>query len=115
MTQKVTKNDRFNQLLAIDEVGANQELCEFILHEQDLLARKHNGKSTPTKTQLANESTKTAIVGVLNATPEGIRATELANALDISVQKCTALLRQLVLEGRIVRNQDGKVVTFTVE
>lgn len=109
---RITKNDRFNQLLAIDEVGANQELCEFILHEQDLIARKHNAKSGPTKTQLANAVTKVEIVEVISDGTH--KATDIANTLGLSVQKVTALLRQMVLDGTVQRVENGKVVTFTL-
>ena len=37
---KVTKNERYAQLLAIEAVAQNAELVAFIEHEQELLAKK---------------------------------------------------------------------------
>lgn len=113
-TPRVTKNDRYNQLLAIDEVGANQELVEFILHEQDLLSRKSKADGTPTKAQRLNEAVKSDIVGVLAASDEGLRSGEVATVLNIPVQKSTALLKQLVDAGTVTRETVGKVTTFTI-
>ena len=53
---KITKNDRYNQLLAIEEVAANPDLVAFIEHEQELLARKNatkNGKQTKAQAENA--------------------------------------------------------------
>ena len=54
MEKKITKKDRFNQLLAIDGVSANDELVAFIQHEIELLEKKA-GKSGSTKQQKENE------------------------------------------------------------
>ena len=55
-TIKITKNDRYNQLLAIEEVAANPDLVAFIEHEQELLSRKNatkNGKQTKAQAENA--------------------------------------------------------------
>jgi CRP-like cAMP-binding protein len=121
-SKRITKRDRYSELRDLVAAGMlegnispedGNDLLEFIRHEIELLDRKHNASGTPTKTQLANAVIKTAIVDVLNATPEGLRARAIADTLDISIQKCSALMRQLVNEGVVRRDEDKKVVTFT--
>ena len=44
---KVTKKERFAELLAIPAVASNQDLVDFINHEVDLLTRKNaSGEKT---------------------------------------------------------------------
>ena len=40
--KKLTKRDRYAQLLALNEVKANPDLVAFIEHEVELLARKNS-------------------------------------------------------------------------
>lgn len=115
--KRITKRDNF---LALSRVVVNSNisddekvrLSEFISHEIALLDKRH-AKSGPTKAQRLNEGVKTDILNTLSDS-EGLRATEIANALGLSVQKVTALLRQMVEENLVVREQDKKVVTFRV-
>ena len=83
----------------------------FCAHEDALLTKKHS-KSGATKSQKLNEGVKVDILATLDPT-EGKRSTEIAAEVGISVQKCTALLRQMVEAGTVVRSVDKKVVTFT--
>jgi predicted Rossmann fold nucleotide-binding protein DprA/Smf involved in DNA uptake len=88
-----------------------EDAVAFCNKEIALLNKKHAKSSQPTEGQLANIALKEDIVAELTSP---MRATEIANELNISVQKCSALLRQLVADGRVVRNEDKKVVTFSV-
>jgi len=114
--KRITKRDLFERLFEVvaDGDAPDKELlCDFINHELVLLAKKHNIKSGPTKTQLENMSIKEDIVNILVDSPDGgFTATHVANALGLTVQKVTALLKQLTIEGRVGRVQDGKKVTF---
>ena len=55
--------------------------------------RNAKRKNTPSKTALANEPIKAHIVEVLTDTPQS--ASEIAEKVEISTQKCSALLRQI--------------------
>ena len=55
--------------------------------------RNARRKNTPSKTALANEPIKAHIVEVLTDTPQS--ASEIAEKVEISTQKCSALLRQI--------------------
>jgi uncharacterized protein YpuA (DUF1002 family) len=55
--------------------------------------RNAKRKNTPSKTAIANEPIKAHIVEVLTDTPQS--ASEIAEKVEISTQKCSALLRQI--------------------
>lgn len=125
---KVTKLQKFEMLrnwiteienAALDESielteGQPEELTmliEFIDREMELLRNKRNKASgKPTKTQAANEGVKEQILETLAA--GRMTATEVGNALGISVQKASALLRQLKEENKVVRIEEKKKVYF---
>ena len=113
---KVTKRERFNQILAIADVQANEELVDFINHEIELLDKKRTGKKQ-TKTQEANEKIKALIVNTLNGN-DPMTVTELLGTgvfeAGTSNQKISALLRQLVNDEVVVKTIDKKVSRFAV-
>ena len=109
-TNRITKKDRYNELLNIAEVAANPDLVAFIEHEMELLARKNatpSGEKKPTKTQIANEGIKEEILETLNGCAEGVTCSELLklnpSLSEYSSQKIVALIRQLVTEGKASR------------
>lgn len=109
-TNRITKKDRYNELLAIEAVKANPDLVAFIEHEMELLARKNatpSGERKPTKTQIANEGIKAEILETLNDCTEGVTCSELLKLnpalAEYSSQKIVALIRQLVAEGKASR------------
>lgn len=89
-------NREFYQAV-INEV-ANDELKTFA---QDAIAkldkRNENRSNKPSKTQIANEPIKKAITELLTDKP--MSATEIAEKVEISTQKASALCRQLVNDG----------------
>ena len=125
---KVTKLQKYEMLrnwiteienAAIDESielieGQPEELnmlIEFIDREMELLRNKRNKASgKPTKSQKENEGVKEQILETLAA--GRMTATEVGNALGISVQKASALLRQLKEENKVVRIEEKKKVYF---
>ena len=117
MEKKITKVDRFNQLMALDEVKANADLMAFCEHEIDLLQKKSSSKK-PTKVQEENEVLKNKIVEVLGTFENGATVSEiLATGGDftgMSNQKISALVRQLVLDGTVVKTTDKKKSIFSV-
>lgn len=108
---KVTKRERFAQLMAIveaSEVANATELKEFIEHEVELLNKKNSRTGKPTKTQVENEAYRGQIVSILERTGKPMTVTQLLAESELnglSNQKVSALLTQL---------RDGKVVVRTV-
>lgn len=76
------------------------------------LAKRGSGKHGMTKTQKENEVLKDRVIEIL--ADGGMTATELAHEMDITVQKVSALLGQLVKAERINRVKEGKVTRFEV-
>ena len=98
--KKLTKRDRFEMLLTMDEVKADAGMVEFINHEIDLLARKNASDKKPTANQVANDGYKDIIFAELSANPDRLyTVTELIKGVDglgdLSNQRVSALLRQL--------------------
>lgn len=116
MNKKLTKRDHFTALLALAEVQNDQTLVDFINHELDLLAKKNSAERKPTAVQVANEGIKTAILSALSETPVTISelqksAPELA---ELTNQRISALVRQLVNDGSVVRSEDKRKAYFAL-
>ena len=117
MEKKITKVDRFNQLMGLDEVKANADLMAFCEHEIELLQKKSASKK-PSKKNEENEVLKGKIVEVLGTFENGATVSViLATGGDftgMSNQKISALVRQLVLDGTVVKTTDKKKSIFSV-
>ena len=113
-TKKMTKKDYFNQLkknypLTEDEVN-------FINHEIELLDKKNTSEKKPTAQQKANETLKEAILkniksnvqytitAIIKTVPE---CAELTN------QKVSAVVRQMVEKGSLIRTEEKGKAYFT--
>lgn len=118
MTKKLTKKDHFNALKAIPEVAQNEVLMAFIDHEIELLNRKNStatGEKKLTATQVANEELKTAIL-------EGMTANrlytitelmkEIPECAELTNQKISAIVRQMVKENTVNRIEDKRKALF---
>lgn len=110
---KKTKKVFFNEILAV--VKGNVELENFINHEIELLDKKSNNK-TPTKVQVLNENLKEIILNVLVENAKAMTISEIQaskNELtELSNQKISALLTQLISEEKITRIVDKKKAYF---
>lgn len=116
--KKLTKKDHFNTLKAIPEVAQNEVLMAFIDHEIELLNRKNStatGEKKLTATQVANEELKTAIL-------EGMTANrlytitelmkEIPECAELTNQKISAIVRQMVKENTVNRIEDKRKALF---
>jgi predicted transcriptional regulator len=114
MTNKMTKRDYFNRLLTI--VAGDVELEQFITHEIELLDKKSSGRK-PTKDQKENVEIKKEILSVLSD-GGNMTVTEIQKNSEIlgelSNQKVSALLRQLVEAGKVVKTTDKKKSYFSL-
>jgi DNA-binding transcriptional ArsR family regulator len=108
---RVTKRDMFVEIAnALEANGAPIEMVEFVDHEIALIDKRKSAPRKPSKNQVENENLKAQIVDELPA--EGATATEIANGLEVSVQRTSQLLRQLVDAGLVTR-VEGKGKTKT--
>lgn len=112
---KKTKRVYFNELKEI--VKDNKELVEFLNHEIELLDKKANSKA-PSKTQIENENIKKVIVSVLTDSDKPLTITEIQNSsnslVELSNQKISALLTQLINEKVVVRTIEKKKAYFSI-
>jgi hypothetical protein len=105
-------------LKAIPAVAENAMLVEFIDHEIDLLSKKNAGEKKLTPQQVANEAIKQAVLDTMSANPARLfTITELTKEVpnlpaDMSVNRMSALVRQLKDEGKVVRIEDKRKALF---
>lgn len=108
----MTKVEMFNAIANVPAVAEIDGAVDFLHKEAEMTAKRNARKSTtPTKTQRENEGVKENIVAFLTGS-EGNTATEIGKALEISTQKASALLRQLIAEGKVEKNMVKKVAYF---
>ena len=116
-TKKMTKADKFAMLKAIPAVADNEMLVEFIDHELGLLAKKNSAEKKPTAQQTANK-------GICDAIVEGMKPNrlytvteiikEISACADLTNQRVSALLRQLVEGGKVKRTEDKRKAYFSL-
>ena len=115
--QKLTKAQKYAMLKAIPSVAENSILVEFIEHEMELLAKKNSAEKKPTAQQTANEVIKSAIVEGMEKGKK-YTITELIKSVpacaDLTNQKVSNLIRQLVTEGKVVRIEEKRKAYFSL-
>ena len=116
-SQKLTKAQKYAMLKAIPSVAENSILVEFIDHEMELLAKKNASEKKPTAQQTANEGIKSAIVegmeeGKLYTITDLIKS--VPACADLTNQRVSNLVRQLVSEGKVVRTEEKRKAYFSL-
>jgi predicted transcriptional regulator len=116
--KKLTKREKFEMLKGIADVKANPILAEFIDHELELLAKKNSTDKKPTAVQIANEGIKEVIYSTLSENGGKMTITDLmkANAElgELSNQRISALIRQLVADGKVERVEEKRKAFFKI-
>ena len=114
-TTKLTKAQKFDMLLAIEEVKTNPILVEFINHEKELIAKKNAADRKPTKTQVANDELRKQILDFMEI-GKAYTASEIQKALGVekyTLPKVTAVLRpMLTVTAKEEVNPDGVIERF---
>lgn len=114
---KLTKAQKFAMLRAIPAVAENAMLVEFIDHEVELLTKKNSAEKKPTAQQVANAGITTAIIegmepNRLYTVTEVIKS--IPECADLTNQRVSALLRQLVEAGKVKRTEDKRKAYFSL-
>lgn len=114
MANKMTKKDYFNAILAKYPLTEDEQ--KFVKNELDLLAKK-NASKKPTATQVANEGIKTAILDNLDVDAK-YTITDIMKAVpecaDLTNQKVSAIVRQMVDDGAMVRVEEKRKAYFKI-
>ena len=115
-TVKVTKKMRFEEMKAIFEAQGDIVHAEFCQHEIKLLDKKNSKTSGKlTKTQKENEAIKTEILEGLEGKMTITEMTKNIPAIEgMTNQKVSALIRQLVKEGKVVRTEEKGRAYFEI-
>lgn len=115
--KKMTKKEMYAQLKA--KYDLTEDEIKFIDHEVELLEKKNSGTKKPTATQVANEGIKAEIVAYLEDAEGGKTVTEIQKAVEVcnelSNQKVSALIRQLVEDGTVTKTVDKRKSYFSID
>ena len=116
MANKITKREVIGMMMKEEVVKANPTYVAYLENELALLNKKAQNKKT-TKTQEQNVSIKATILEVLATIGRGT-VTEIQNGnaelSALSNQKVSALVRQLVEAGKVVKTVDKKKSIFSL-
>lgn len=107
MANKMTQKDYFNAIIALAQENGRDDLVAFCNDRIEKLGRKSTSKK-PTKTQVENDGIKVTILNVLAELDAPTTATAIATdpRVNVSNQKVSALLRQLIETGEVVKTTD---------
>ena len=110
----MTKRDYFTAILSKYDLTADEKA--FVEHELELLAKKNSAEKKPTALQVANDGIKSVIVDVLTDNGGLMTVTDIQKSCDelaeLSNQRVSALLRQLILDGKVERVEDKRKAYF---
>ena len=112
MANKMTQRDFFNEAIKVFEVAGRPDLIEMAEARIALLDKKSANRK-PTKVQTENEGLKVAVAEVL-ADGKKMTVSEVIKSDDrfegMTTQKVTALLKQMVDAGTVVKTVEKRVL-----
>ena len=116
---KMTYATALDMVLAIDEVKANDELAEKLTALKESVSKKSTSKSNkPNAKQKANEEIKEKLMEILFAEPTRLftisEICKLYTDEELSNQKVSSLIRQLVAEDKVKRTEDKRKAYFSI-
>ena len=116
MANKITKREVIGMMMKEEVVKANPTYMAYLENELALLDKKAQNKKA-TKTQEQNVGIKATILKVLATIGSGT-VTDIQNGNEelsvLSNQKVSALVRQLVESGEVVKTTDKKKSIFSL-
>ena len=116
MANKITKREIINAMLADVAINGNETYVAYLKNELALIEKKAANKKS-TKIQEENKGIKSVILTTLASIGSGT-ITDIQNAnsdlAELSNQKVSALVRQLVATGEVVKTTDKKKSIFSL-
>ena len=112
--KKMTKREMYEMIKANHNLSADE--IAFIDHELELLAKKNSAEKKPTAVQVANEGIK---ADILDGMEIGKKYTitdlmkEIPACAELSNQRVSALVRQLVSDGAVERTEEKRKAYFS--
>lgn len=116
--KKITKRERFVQILAIPAIAENADLTAFIQHEIELLDKKNSGEKKMTPQQEANAVIKANVLALAQANPDRLftigeflkEVSDLPE--DMTSQRMTAIVRQMCDNHLLIRVEEKRKAYF---
>jgi len=110
---RLTQRDFYNELIDLALDNGREDLADFCKGRIALLNKKAENKK-PNKKQEENEGVKTEILDTIS--DKALTVSEIVKAMttEVSSQKVTALLTQLINDKKVVRTVEKKVARFSV-
>ena len=111
-TKKMTKRDYFTAILNTYPLTDAEK--DFVKHEIELLEKKNSTERKPAVKQNENAELKAKILATMESN-RPYTATEVQKEYGIeSIQRASALLRQMIADGTIVRTEDKRKAYFSL-
>ncbi len=116
MTNKMTQKDFYKEIIELAQANGREDIVEFCKGRIEVLAKK-SGNRKPTKTQEENKSLKELVRNALVELGSGT-VTEIQKSdevlSELSNQKVSALLRQMIEVGEVEKTTDKKKSYFSL-
>ena len=119
--KKITKREVVEMMLADSNIASNEVYVAYLKNELELLKKKSENKKA-TKNQTENVEIKAVIIEVLDRIGKGrageiqlaVQATNKEKYATLTNQRVSAILKQMIDEGSVVKTIDKKVSTFSL-
>ena len=119
--KKITKREVVEKMLADSNIKSNEVYVAYLKNELELLKKKSENKKA-TKNQTENVEIKEVIIKVLERMGKGrageiqlaVQATDKEKYATLTNQRTSAILKQMIDEGTVVKTVDKKVSTFSL-
>lgn len=119
--EKMTNRKALEFVLGLEVVVANEEVYQKLAKMLEQVEKKNSstnkdGKRVLSPEQKKNEVIKERLLEVLAENQEPLQIKEMMTieGLEFSNQKLSALIRQLVTEGKVERIEEKKVAKFKI-
>lgn len=115
--KKITKIEKFEMLLAIEDVAENEMLVEFINHEMELIKKKNAYKSVNKKKTEENNALMIEIMTVFHNNPQTMLCcSDIVRHLGFkyTTQKLNPQLKKLVEENSLTSQIDKKIKYYSL-
>lgn len=114
--KKITKRESFTEIKGLLEELGKERLVKVMEHELELLAKKNSAEKKPTAVQIANEGVKSVILETLANSGKMMTISEMQKVNEelgeLSNQRVSALIRQLIADGKVERIEDKRKAYF---
>lgn len=111
----MTKKEMFEEVVKVATETGRDDIVEFCNKEIELLNKRYSKERKVSEKRLAERAELAeAIIKVVEESTNPMRTMEIATAVGISPQKATAVLKDLVSDGKLMVDEVKKVKVYAV-